>query len=122
MFAAERLCDRIFMIFKGNTVLDGTLDEIQSKYGHDTVRVKTSGGRAVLAGLSGIESTNDFGNFQELRLSTDPQQFLHQLVQKTAVQHFEVTRPSLHDIFVRIANPTAEELKQPALSRVAGAD
>jgi hypothetical protein len=33
-----------------------------------------------------------------------------------------VTRPSLHDIFVRIANPTAEELKAPALSRVAGAD
>ncbi|MBP6715657.1 MAG: ATP-binding cassette domain-containing protein, partial [Acidobacteria bacterium] len=33
MGAAERLCDRIFMIFKGQKVLDGTLDEIQSTYG-----------------------------------------------------------------------------------------
>ena len=30
MSVAERLCDRIFMIFKGKKVLDGTLDEIQS--------------------------------------------------------------------------------------------
>ncbi len=29
MSVAERLCDRIFMIFRGRKVLDGTLDEIQ---------------------------------------------------------------------------------------------
>ena len=34
MSVAERLCDRIFMIFKGRKVLDGTLDEIQSLYGY----------------------------------------------------------------------------------------
>ena len=39
MSVAERLCDRIFMIFKGRKVLDGTLDEIQSLYGHDTIRL-----------------------------------------------------------------------------------
>src|SRR4029077_5370628 len=33
MSVAERLCDRIFMIFKGRKVLDGTLNEIQSLYG-----------------------------------------------------------------------------------------
>jgi len=120
MGAAERLCDRIFMIFKGNKVLDGTLDEIQSKYGLDTVRVKTPGGRTTLAGLAGVdvESMNDFGNYQELRLKSDPQEFLRALVAKSAVEHFELTRPSLHDIFVRIANPTADDMKRP----VAGAD
>ena len=49
MGAAERMCDRIFMIFKGQKVLDGTLDEIQSTYGHDTVRVKVAGGRDTLS-------------------------------------------------------------------------
>ncbi len=29
MSVAERLCDRVFMIFKGKKVLDGTLEEIQ---------------------------------------------------------------------------------------------
>lgn len=114
MSAAERLCDRIFMIFKGQKVLDGTLDEIQSTYGHDTVRVKVSGGPAALAGFSEIESVNDFGNYQDLRLTSDPQAFLQKLAQKAAVQHFELTKPSLHDIFVRIAQPTPEDLKRPA--------
>src|SRR4029077_16445923 len=49
MAAAEKLCDRIFMIFKGNKVLDGSLDEIQSRYGQDTVRVRTGTGAAALA-------------------------------------------------------------------------
>jgi ABC-2 type transport system ATP-binding protein len=40
----------------------------------------------------------------------DPQALLAALVARTRVQHFEITRPSLHDIFVRIARPTAEEL------------
>lgn len=44
MSVAERLCDRIFMIFKGRKVLDGTLDEIQSIYGYDTIRVRTEAG------------------------------------------------------------------------------
>ena len=72
------------MIFKGNKVLDGTLDEIQARYGHDTVRVRTSGGAAALAGLPDVESVNDHGNCQDVRLKGDPQAFLQRLVQKTA--------------------------------------
>ena len=105
MSAAERLCDRIFMIFKGKKVLDGTLDEIQSAYGFDTVRVRTDGGRAALGGLDEVVSINDHGNLQEVRVNGDPQAFLQRLVTRTAVRHFEITRPSLHDIFVRIARP-----------------
>ena len=30
MATAERMCDRIFMIFRGRKVLDGTLEEIQA--------------------------------------------------------------------------------------------
>ena len=51
MATAEKMCDRIFMIFKGRKVLDGTLDEIQAQYGFDTVRVRTAAGAAALAGL-----------------------------------------------------------------------
>ncbi len=111
MSAAERLCDRIFMIFKGRKVLDGTLDEIQQRYGQDTVRLRTAGGRSALAGIAGIESVTDHGNYQDVRLSGDPQAFLQTLVQQTTVLHFEITKPSLHDLFVRIAKPTAEDLR-----------
>ena len=111
MSAAERMCDRIFMIFKGRKVLDGTLDEIQHKYGQDTVRLRTAAGRSALTNLPGIESVTDHGNFQDVRLTGDPQHFLKALVQQTAVLQFEITKPSLHDLFVRIARPTAEDLR-----------
>jgi ABC-2 type transport system ATP-binding protein len=109
MATAERMCDRIFMIFRGRKVLDGTLEEIQQQYGADTVRLRTSGGAAVLAGMPEIESVNDFGQLQEVRLRGDAQAFLSRLAGRTPVYHFEVTRPSLHDIFVRIAKPQEQE-------------
>ena len=58
-----------------------------------------------LGGLDEIVSINDHGNLQEVRVNGDPQVFLQRLVTRTAVRHFEITRPSLHDIFVRIARP-----------------
>ena len=114
MSVAERMCDRIFMIFRGRKVLDGTLDEIQSAYGSDTVRVKIEGPPTLLDSLPGVQSVNDFGQLQEVRLSGDPQLFLSSLVARTRVSHFEVTRPSLHDVFVRIAKPSAGELGDEA--------
>ncbi len=111
MGAAERLCDRIFMIFKGHKVLDGSLDAIQQQYGHDTVRVRLEGGARALEGIAGVEAVNDHGNFQDLRVTGDAQQLLRALMARTAVLHFEITKPSLHDIFVRIARPTDDELR-----------
>jgi ABC-2 type transport system ATP-binding protein len=108
MSTAEKMRDRIFMIFKGRKVLDGTLDDIQAEYGFDTVRLRTAGGAAVLGGMGTVQSVNDYGQLQEVRVTGSPQQFLRDLAARTDVYHFEVTRPSLHDIFVRIARPPAE--------------
>jgi ABC-2 type transport system ATP-binding protein len=105
MSVAERLCDRIFMIFRGRKVLDGTLDEIQSIYGFDTIRVRTEAGLRALEELGGITEINDHGNFQEVRWRGDPQDLLPALAERTRIYQFEITRPSLHDIFVRIAGP-----------------
>jgi len=80
MSTAEKMCDRIFMIFRGNKVLDGSLDEIQAQYGHDTVRVRTTGGAAILQGLAGVESVNDYGNVQDVRLAGDAQAFVRLLI------------------------------------------
>ena len=67
MSTAERMCDRLFMIFRGRKVLDGSLESIQDQYGADTVRLRTSHGAAVLAGMPEVESINDFGQMQEVR-------------------------------------------------------
>jgi ABC-2 type transport system ATP-binding protein len=114
MTAAEKICDRIFMIFKGRKVLDGSLDSIQQQYGHDTVRVRLGRGAAALSGLPEIESVNDHGNYQDVRLTSDPQAFLRRIIERTSVLQFEITKPSLHDIFIRIARPETDELTKPA--------
>jgi ABC-2 type transport system ATP-binding protein len=111
MSTAERLCDRIFMIFKGRKVLDGSLDGIQQQYGHDTIRVRLAGGVRGLGGIAGVETVNDHGNMQDVRFAGDPQVLLRALLDRGPVHHFEIAKPSLHDIFVRIARPTSEELR-----------
>jgi ABC-2 type transport system ATP-binding protein len=111
MAVAEKMCDFIFMIYKGRKVLDGTLEAIQDTYGSDTVRVRLEGNGDTLDGLPGVARVTDFGRLKELRLepTADPQLLLPALMARGKVRHFELTRPSLHDIFVRIAAPEMEE-------------
>jgi ABC-2 type transport system ATP-binding protein len=107
MSVAEKMCDFIFMIYKGRKVLDGTLQSIQDQFGQDTILLKTEMGITALAGMEGIEKVNDFGQLQEVRLlpGTDPQRILEQLISKTSIHQFEMSSPSLEDIFIRIARP-----------------
>jgi ABC-2 type transport system ATP-binding protein len=112
MNMAERMCDYIFMIYKGNKVLDGTLTEIQDKYGTDTILLQTEAGIKILQDIPGIEKINDFGQVQEIRIgeNVDTQDILKAIVQKTKVYKFEITKPSLNDIFIRIASPDKDEV------------
>ena len=64
---------------------------------------------ARLRTIEGVESVIDHGNAQQVQLSIDPQVFLARLTASAAVQRFEITRPSLHDIFVEIARPAPED-------------
>ena len=111
MNLAETLCDFILMIFRGRKVLDGTLGAIQDQYGADTIRVGVEDGPDAVRDLPGVTAVRDLGRTQELQLErgTDPQAILTALVRRGRVRHFEVSRPSLNDIFVRIAGPTKEE-------------
>jgi len=95
------------MIYRGEKVLDGTLDEIQQRYGDDTVRLRADGAREALAGNPAVRGLLDMGRYQEVRLApgADPQGLLAALSSRVRVQLFEIARPSLHDIFVRIARP-----------------
>ena len=111
MQVAENMCDSICMIFRGKKVLDGTLASIQDQYGNDTIRVAAEGGVRFLDDLPGVERVRDLGQVQELRMARgcDPQQVLRALIERTRVTSFSIMKPSLHDIFVRIAGPEAGE-------------
>lgn len=109
MSTAEQMCERILMIFRGKKVLDGTLAEIQDRYGNDTLRLSVDNASACLAGLPGVEQIRDLGQTQEIRLAhnSDPQALLRTLITRTRVTSFSLAKPSLEDIFIRIAGSDA---------------
>ena len=63
MNVAERMCDFIFMIYRGRKVLDGTLAAIQDQYGSSTLRVALDTGTmgAALPRLPGVTQVVDQG-------------------------------------------------------------
>jgi ABC-2 type transport system ATP-binding protein len=111
MDMAERLCDVIFMIFRGRKVLDGSLDAIQADFPADRVRVRLADPHARLPEVRGISEVRLVGRCYEFRLE-DPtlsQAILQRLAAQVDVHQFEIRRPSLHDVFVQIARPQEDE-------------
>jgi ABC-2 type transport system ATP-binding protein len=108
MSVAEKMCNFVFMIYKGKKVLNGTLREIRSTYGEDSVRLRWSGSIDELESMPEVDRVMDMGAYQELQCSGDPQRLLQNLVTRGSVQHFEISDPSLHDIFIRIAGADSD--------------
>ena len=111
MDVAERLCDTVFMIHNGAKVLDGTLDSIQKQYSADEVRVRLAHEQCLPVELPGVVGCERRGPFFVLKLkSIDCVDSLLQTILTTSrIEHFELVRPSLHDIFLRIAGAAADE-------------
>jgi ABC-2 type transport system ATP-binding protein len=112
MNVAGQMCDFIFMIFKGRKVLDGTLTAIQDRFASDTIHVRIEGDPAILRQIPGVDHVNDHGQFQDLHTSigTDPQQVLAAIMARARIRQFELARPSLHEVFVRIAGPEGRQV------------
>ena len=73
------------------------------------MRLRFDGDAALLRAHPSVAKVSDMGQYQEVRLAGDAQDLLRYLVERTTVQLFEIARPSLHDIFVRIAGPEAAQ-------------
>ncbi len=115
MDVAERLCERVFMIHNGNKVLDGTVSEIQQNYPADEVRVRLAEGHLLPAQVEGVSSIEQRGAYFHLKLQNESQShgLLNRLASETRLEHFELLRPSLHSIFIRIAGSVAAAAAAP---------
>ena len=81
MATAERMCDRIFMIFRGRKVLDGSLDEHPGAVRRRHRADPHAGGAAALDGHARRrEPSTISARSQEVRLKGDPQAFLARLL------------------------------------------
>jgi len=102
MNEVEALCDRILMINEGRTVLYGELAEIKSRYRNNSVFLEFDG---VLSEIEGVVGKKEHGEYVELFLDgeTPPQRILEHLAsQGVRVNRFEVSTPSLNEIFLQV--------------------
>lgn len=99
----EELCDRVLMINKGQVVLYGGLKEIKSKFRNNSVIVECEGEPGEIAGV--LRKNNLKQGFElVLDATTTPQQVLEKLVKKgITINRFELSTPSLNDIFIKVA-------------------
>ncbi len=106
MDQAERLCERVVMIKDAHKVLDGTLSEIKREAwleGHRQILLSLDAEDGLLKDKSLVASVEDRGTHVavSLREGVEPQQLLEAAVRAGAtVSRFEVSEPSLHEIFV----------------------
>jgi ABC-2 type transport system ATP-binding protein len=110
MAEAEKLVDDIVLIHRGRAVLQGTLDDVRSSFGVDTVQLAFSGDGSFLANLPGVARARLDAGSAELRLTAgaDPQSVLAAAVGRVAVARFAVAAPSLEEIFIDQVGAAAE--------------
>jgi len=110
MDQAERLCQSICLINHGRAVLEGDLDRIKATSGHCSVQIKYDGDASFLRESKLVQSSNDYGNYVEVRLApgADTQELLRLACSKARVDRFEVMQPSLEEIFIEaVSKPHA---------------
>jgi ABC-2 type transport system ATP-binding protein len=114
---AERLCDSVCIIARGNKVLDGAVSAVKAAHGGKVVALAvTSDSRPAVAGIlsdrSLVARVDDQNRFYEVNLAAgaDPQQLLRRVVESGAtIQRFELVQPSLHQIFLEKVGATGVE-------------
>jgi len=115
---AERLCDSVCIIARGEKVLDGTVAAVKAENAGHTVALSLdgSGGEAlgaIFRDRTLVERVDDQSRFFEIELApgADAQVLLTRVLATGArIQRFERVQPSLHQIFLeRVGAKGVEE-------------
>jgi ABC-2 type transport system ATP-binding protein len=103
MEIAERICDDICLLNRSQKVFEGSLREIKSSFGRNSVALRFEGGDGVLNDASLVSKVDHHADQTEALLApgADAQLLLKRLIDAGAtVGKFEMIEPSLNDIFI----------------------
>jgi len=116
---AEKMCDSVCIIARGEKVLDGSVTEVKRAAGTRNVAIGLSGGGGAQNGVSDVlrdprlvKKFDDSNNYIEVELApnADAQALLRRLVDAgAAIERFELMQPSLHQIFLQRVGATGVE-------------
>lgn len=121
MDVAERMCDSIALIHKGQLKLNGPLARIKEQYSQRNISLVHEGDVGFLRASPLVEEVHAYGNTTGIRV-TGPeavQPLLELLVQRgVRIKKFDANDISLQEIFLGIAG---DEQAEPAADAIAGA-
>ncbi len=112
MDEAEHLADRVAIMVDGEIVAEGPPSDLSQRDGFVTIEFRIDSGSGALPEDLGAEQTGNSGRYT-ITTST-PTRSLHQLTgwaveQGIELQELSVSRPSLEDLFIELANPQAKD-------------
>jgi len=119
MSHAERICDRILLITKGEKVFDGTIPEARQTI-PNRVRLQADASSEQLAALPGVQTVSELIDSDppgqwELTLAdnADAQAVLQACFsQGLGLTYFDHAEPTLHDVFVHLVGEDAREAQK----------
>ena len=119
---AERLCDAVCIVARGEKVLDGSMASVRAEHGGRHLALALDGYdresvASVLRDPALVARVDDSNRSFEIELAdgADPQQLLRQLVERgAAIRRFELVQPSLHQIFLQRVGASATEVQGDA--------
>lgn len=122
METAQRMCERVVMIYRGRKVLDGPVQQILAQSGSGELRVRTVGGRPLPTLLPAVAAVRQQGQYLQLLPSGSltAAEVLRQLTAVADLEHFEIVRPSLHEIFLRLVGDDTAALPAPVIAESGG--
>ncbi|HES59828.1 MAG TPA: DUF4162 domain-containing protein, partial [Caldithrix sp.] len=105
MEAAEKLCDEVIMINRGEKILDGNLETIRNEYGKNSIQVEFEGDGKFIKSLPMINKCDYYSNYVELELaeSYTINDLLQALLDKIKISQVKSQSSSLNEIFIALA-------------------
>ena len=103
MEVAEKICDDICLLNRSEKVFEGSLREIKSSFGRNSVAVRCEGGDGVLDDPTLVSKLVRHADESQALLAegADAQVLLRRLIDSGArIGKFEMVEPSLNDIFI----------------------
>ncbi|HAK47333.1 MAG TPA: ABC transporter, partial [Spirochaeta sp.] len=106
MVHAEQICNKICILSEGAVKTSGTISEVKSKHGRNTVVIDFEGSAAFIKELPFVSELIEWPGSCEVSLTDETdadQKLLKAASEKLKISRFELQRPSLHKIFVDLA-------------------
>lgn len=117
MNLVEELCDRLFMIHRGQKVISGTMNEVKEQYANFKCTIIGKNDRSTLERIPNVTKVDQSDLVSVLHLPKDIEitSWLKELPNTIDIQELRIDRISLHEIFIHIA--TDQDLAQEAGDR-----